>query len=94
VPTPGPSAADKGQPQNAQFGVPLPPGLYTFTDGLRVKFSATHECEYDSMDPCSPFDVVAWFKGRESKVNIFPDKPARLLWHSVQVTDHSLVVRK
>lgn len=84
------------EPREVRFGVPLPLGLYTFPDGLRLRFSATHECEYDSTAPCSPFEVVSWFKGRETKAtSLMPSKVVRIAGHSVQLTeDQSLIVRK
>lgn len=87
-------AADKDQPVAASFGMPLPPGLYTFPDGLRLRFSAAHECEYDSTAPCSPWDVSADFKGRQSKLNIFRDKVYRIAGHSIELVNQELVVRK
>jgi hypothetical protein len=95
VATPPSRAVDRDEPVAAQFGLPLPPGHYTFPNGLRLQFSAKHECEYDSTDPCSPFDVVAWFKGKEGKANILTGNTARVVGHAMQVTaDQSIVVRK
>ena len=78
----------------ARFALPLSPGTYTFPDGLRVRFSATHECEYDSTAPCSPWDVTAWFNGRETTVNVLSGKRVRVAGHWVEVVDQALVVRK
>ena len=94
VAAPAPSVAEKEQPRDGTFGVPLAPGLYTFPDGLRLRFSATHECEYDSTEPCSPFDVEAWFKGQHAKLNVLPGNSVRIVRYKVQVTDQALVVRK
>ncbi len=95
VAAPSPSAPDPEEPVTAQFGLPLSPGVYTFPNGLRVRFSAKHECEYDSTDPCSPFDVTAWFQGKEGKANILTGNTKRVVGHSMQVTaDQALVVRK
>jgi hypothetical protein len=80
----------------ATFGQGLKPGVYTFSDGLRVNFENKTECDFDTSVPCiAKFEVEARLDQNDGHLALSGKKrTGKLLGHTFEINDlWQLVVR-